>query len=53
MFCTIYLTDMSLFAKVNEVYGEFFGKWVPARACVEVSALPKDARIEIDALVAL
>ena len=52
--CTVYLTDMSDFARVNEVYGEFFGGDVPpARVAVAVAALPKGADVEIDAIVAL
>lgn len=45
---TIYLTDLADFATVNELYGEFFGDIPPARACVEVSALPKGALVEIE-----
>ncbi len=45
---TIYLTDLSNFAKVNEVYAEYFTEPYPARATVEVSKLPKDVLIEID-----
>lgn len=49
--CTIFLTDMGDFAAVNEVYGEAFeGCEPPARATVEVSRLPKDARVEIDCI---
>ena len=52
--CTVYLTDMNDFARVNEVYGEFFGgDEPPARAAVAVAALPKGADVEIDAIVAL
>jgi 2-iminobutanoate/2-iminopropanoate deaminase len=52
--CTVYLTDMSDFARVNEVYGEFFGgDDPPARVAVAVAALPKGADVEIDAIVAL
>jgi 2-iminobutanoate/2-iminopropanoate deaminase len=52
--CTVYLTDMSDFARVNEVYGEFFGgDDPPARVAVGVAALPKGADVEIDAIVAL
>jgi 2-iminobutanoate/2-iminopropanoate deaminase len=47
---TIYLKDMSDFAAVNQVYGERFEKNPPARATVEVARLPKDARVEIDAI---
>ncbi|MEZ5990420.1 MAG: RidA family protein [Planctomycetota bacterium] len=45
---TIFLVDLNDFAEVNEVYAEVFGEHRPARACVEVSALPKGARVEID-----
>jgi len=47
---TIYLTDLGSFDAVNRVYAGFFGDPPPARACVEVSALPKGARVEIDAV---
>src|SRR3989338_8665784 len=50
---TIYLTHMEDFATVNEVYGEFFNTHKPARACVEVSALPKGVSVEIEAIVAM
>lgn len=50
---TIYLTDMSQFATVNEIYGSFFCAPFPARACVEVSALPKGVGVEMDAIVHL
>ena len=47
---TIFLTD---FAKVNEVYGAFFGESKPARSCVAVAALPKAAKVEIECIVSL
>ena len=48
---TIYLTDLNDFAKVNEIYAETFRKTTsPARACVEVSNLPKGGKIEIDCI---
>jgi 2-iminobutanoate/2-iminopropanoate deaminase len=47
---TIYLTDMGSFQDVNEVYGRFFGGDPPARATVQVSALPKGSRVEIEAI---
>jgi 2-iminobutanoate/2-iminopropanoate deaminase len=54
---TIYLTDLGGdWSEVNEAYGEFFGAGdaePPARAAVGVAALPKGARVEIDAVVAL
>jgi 2-iminobutanoate/2-iminopropanoate deaminase len=52
--CTVYLTDMNDFARVNEVYAEFFGSGdPPARVAVGVASLPKGADVEIDAIVAL
>ena len=45
---TIYLTDLADFATVNEIYGECFDEMPPARACVQVAALPKGALIEIE-----
>ncbi|HLI58407.1 MAG TPA: Rid family detoxifying hydrolase [Solirubrobacteraceae bacterium] len=51
---TIYLTDMGDFQAVNEVYGSFFeSSSPPARVAVAVAALPKGARVEMDAIVAL
>jgi 2-iminobutanoate/2-iminopropanoate deaminase len=47
---TIYLADMNDFAKVNEVYGSYFQEPYPARATVQVARLPRDARVEIDAV---
>ena len=47
---TVYLADMNDFAAMNEVYGGYFTAPAPARATVQVSRLPKDARIEIDAI---
>lgn len=47
---TIYLTDLADFGLVNEVYAEFFGGHRPARATVQVSGLPKGARVEIEAI---
>jgi reactive intermediate/imine deaminase len=49
----IYLTDMSLFAEVNEVYGEYFSDPFPARTTLGVAELPKGALIEMDATVPL
>ena len=52
--CTVYLTDMNDFARVNEAYGAFFdGLEPPARVAIGVAALPKGAYVEIDAIVAL
>jgi 2-iminobutanoate/2-iminopropanoate deaminase len=47
---TIYLADMGDFAKVNEIYGSYFAEPFPARATVQVARLPRDARVEIDAI---
>lgn len=44
----IYLVDLADFARVNEVYGSFFTGTPPARATVQVAALPRGARVEID-----
>lgn len=49
---TVYLVDLEEFAAVNAVYGEFFGDWRPARATVQVARLPKDGRVEIEAVAA-
>ncbi|MBV8953034.1 MAG: RidA family protein [Solirubrobacterales bacterium] len=50
---TVYLTDMSTFAEVNEVYASFFESSPPARVAIGVAALPLGARVEIDAVVAV
>lgn len=47
---TVFLADMNDFAKMNEVYGKRFGKPYPARSTVQVARLPRDARIEIEAV---
>jgi 2-iminobutanoate/2-iminopropanoate deaminase len=48
---TVYLADLADFARVNAIYAELFGEGVsPARACVQAAALPKGARVEIDAI---
>lgn len=49
---TVYLTDLSKFSEVNEVFAEYFPKDPPARSAVEVAALPKDANIEIECVAA-
>jgi len=48
--CQLFLTDLGDFEAVNNVYMDFFGDHKPARAAVEVSALPKNVNIEIDAI---
>ena len=50
---TVFISDMNDFAAVNGVYAELFGETKPARSCVEVSRLPKDVKIEIEAIAAL
>jgi 2-iminobutanoate/2-iminopropanoate deaminase len=51
---TVFLADLADFALVNALYAEVFGEGVsPARACVEVAALPKGARVEIDCIAVL
>jgi len=50
---TVYLTDMTSFAEVNEVYESFFESDPPARVAIGVAALPRGAQVEIDAVVAL
>lgn len=45
---TVFIANMDDFAVVNEVYGEYFTTHKPARSCVEVSRLPKDALVEIE-----
>ena len=50
---TIYLTDLENFAAVNKVMENYFNEPYPARATVEVSRLPKDVEVEIDAIVEL
>ncbi len=50
---TVYMTDLSAFAEVGEVYASFFDDSPPARAAVGVAALPRGAQVEIDAIVAL
>ena len=47
---TVFIKDMNDFAAVNEVYATFFEKDCPARSCVEVARLPKDVKIEIEAI---
>ena len=47
---TVYLKDMNDFGAMNEVYGSFFTDPYPARVAVEVARLPKDVKVEIDAI---
>jgi len=50
---TVYLVDLGEFDAVNQVYAKHFGERPPARVCVQVSRLPKGARVEIDAVAAI
>lgn len=50
---TLFIKNMDDFAMINEVYGEFFPVDPPARACVEVARLPKDAHFEVEATALL
>jgi len=47
---TIFLTDLADFQAVNEIYGSYFKQAPPARSTVQVSALPKGAKVEIEAI---
>ena len=47
---TVFLTDLGSFKAVNEIYAECFGPDYPARSCVQVSALPMGAQIEVEAV---
>jgi len=47
---TVFIKNMDEFASVNEVYGEYFNTHKPARSCVEVARLPKDALVEIEVI---
>ncbi len=49
---TVYLADMNDFARMNRVYEKSFANSKPARACVQVAALPKGAKVEIDVIAA-
>ena len=50
---TCFIRDMEQFAVINEVYARFFNEPYPARSCVEVSRLPKDVAVEIEAVAKL
>lgn len=47
---TVFLKDLEQFSAMNEIYQKYFGPTPPARSCVEVARLPKDAAIEIEAI---
>lgn len=48
--CSIFLSDMDLFQKVNEIYSQYFSNPFPARETIEVSKLPKNVNVEISAI---
>jgi len=48
--CSIFLSDMDLFQKVNKIYSQYFSKPFPARETIEVSKLPKNVNLEISAI---
>ena len=50
---TVFLADMNDFAAMNEVYAQFFQEPFPARSAVQVARLPKDAKVEIEAIAQL
>ncbi len=50
---TVFIKDMNDFAAINEVYAKFFPEPFPARSCVEVARLPKDALVEIECVAVL
>jgi 2-iminobutanoate/2-iminopropanoate deaminase len=50
---TVYLKDMAEFPRMNEVYARYFPENPPARATVEVARLPRDVRVEIDAIASV
>ena len=48
--CSIFISDMDNFARINEVYGKYFTSNYPARECVEVARLPKNVNVEISVI---
>lgn len=50
---TVFISDMNDFAALNAIYAEMFGATKPARSCVQVARLPKDVKVEIEAVAAL
>ncbi|MGQ9671704.1 MAG: RidA family protein [Candidatus Aminicenantales bacterium] len=51
--CTVFLQDMNDFSRMNQVYAEFFRAPFPARAAVQVARLPRDVKVEIEAIAVL
>ena len=50
---TVFIKNMDDFAKINEIYAQYFTEPFPARSCVEVARLPKDVLLEVEAIVEL
>ncbi|MDE5831648.1 MAG: RidA family protein [Desulfovibrio sp.] len=50
---TVFLGSMNDFKSINDIYADFFGEHKPARSCFEVACLPKNAKIEIEAIVVI
>ncbi|GAA4706784.1 RidA family protein [Brevibacillus fulvus] len=50
---TVFIKDMNDFARLNEIYGQYFGSHQPARSTVEVARLPKDVKVEIEIIAYL
>lgn len=50
---SVYLTDLAHFGRVNEIMAEYFNEPYPARAAIGVASLPRDARVEMDAVLGL
>jgi 2-iminobutanoate/2-iminopropanoate deaminase len=50
---TVFLTDISEFALINEIYARHFNTMLPARSAIEISKLPKGARVEIEAIACI
>ena len=50
---TVFLTDMSRFQEMNEIYKEYFSEDLPARTCIGVKELPRESKIEIEAIAVL
>jgi 2-iminobutanoate/2-iminopropanoate deaminase len=48
--CTVFLQDMNDFNRMNTIYGEFFTRPYPARVAIQVARLPKDVKVEIEAI---
>ncbi len=49
---TVYLTDMNRYAEINKIYSEMFSSPYPARACIAVAALPRNAQVEVQVIAA-